>query len=335
MSSSPSVSPPDQEFLAQLVHRGFLTREDALSVLKNAVDNRFNTIVAAAMEVDEARLAYIRKTKCLLEPDIPGFGEIERVGSGGTADVFRARRTRDFKRVALKMMLPGLRRDPLASRRFVEEGKLLQRLEHPSIVHGKRVFKFLDTFVVEMDFVPGRTLEEELDDGHVFSESEAMDIVLQTARALEYLRGEGIVHRDLKPGNLMRKPDGKVVLIDLGFALPQQQSSGTGQADTTSGTPAYLAPEQARGDDSLDARADIYSLGVTFYHLVVGELPFTGASDAEVMRQQILAGLKGGKMKSADISPATHYLIEKMMAKDRDIRYADPAELADDIEAMS
>ena len=88
------------------------------------------------------------------------------------------------------------------------------------------------------------------------------------------------------------------------------------------------------GDDSLDARADIYSLGVTLYHLAVGELPFQGQSDAETMRLQILEGLSGGKMKSGSISPRQHFIIEKMMAKDRDIRYANPAELADDLEAM-
>ena len=335
VSESPSVSAADQEFLAQLVHRGFLLRADAINLLQSPSVNDFSEVVSDLVRLTPSQLEHLRKTKCMLEPAIPGYSDFARVGTGGTADVFQARRAKDFKRVALKILLPGLRKDRIAATLFVEEGKLLQKMQHPAIVRGHRVFKFMGTYILEMDFVPGRTLEEDLDEGHQFAEAEALEVILQSARALEYLRSEGLVHRDLKPGNIMRKPDGQVVLIDLGFAGPQSLVTSEGEkSKTTLGTPAYLAPEQAMGGDDLDARADIYSLGVSFYHLVVGELPFSGESDAEVMRQQILAGLKGGKMKSADISPTTHYLIEKMMAKDRDIRYANPAELVADIEAM-
>ncbi|MCH2112106.1 MAG: serine/threonine protein kinase, partial [Planctomycetes bacterium] len=293
--SGSSVSPEDQEFLALLVHRRFLTKDAAISVMQDSSVNGFMDSVMRNLGMGLQEVEFLRSTNALLKPKIPGYVALERVGTGGTADVFRAKRESDGARVALKMMLPALRRDALAKRRFVEEGKLLQSLQHSSIVAGHRTFKFVGTYVMEMDFIDGQTLEELLDMQRSFSEQESLSIILHVARGLEYLRCQGILHRDLKPGNIMRRVDGSIVLIDLGFAGPEVGGDGIG-GGTTLGTPAYLSPEQAMGDDSLDARADIYSLGVTLYHLAVGELPFQGQSDAETMRLQILEGLSGGKM---------------------------------------
>ena len=122
-----------------------------------------------------------------------------------------------------------------------------------------------------------------------------------------------------------------MTLIDLGFAGAGME--GRHDSESTLGTPAYLAPEQARGEDDLDARADIYSLGATLYHLVIGKLPFQAGDDQEMLRKQVLEGLSGAALKGGDVSPSLHYFIEKMMAKDRESRYANASELIEDIEA--
>jgi len=269
-----SPTPDDQEFLALLVHRGFLSREQAISVLQAAAEGPLEPALAAATGWGEEKVQFLRRTRALSEPEIPGYLVERRVGVGGTAEVFAARRKQGNQRVALKVLLPSLARDPAAVRRFLEEAKLLQRLDHPAIVRGHRVFKFVGTYVLEMDFVPGKTLLEYQEDGGSFDEDGALSVVLQVARALEAMREAGVVHRDLKPGNLMIDRHGTIKLIDLGFAGTGM--SGRASEDTTLGTPAYLAPEQAMGDSELDARADIYSLGATLYHLVVGALPFEG-----------------------------------------------------------
>ncbi|HEX9793539.1 MAG TPA: serine/threonine-protein kinase [Planctomycetota bacterium] len=331
MSPPQNVTPADQEFLALLVHRGYLTRDDALGILRSAAEAGLEAALGAATGWDAAKRAYMRRTKGLSEPEIPGYRTEAQLGVGGTSEVFAARRLQDNRKVALKILRPKLALDPPAVRRFLEEAKLLQRLEHAAIVRGRRIFKFMGTYVLEMDFVKGRTLEEVLADGETFDEDAALSIIVQVARALDHMRAEGVVHRDLKPGNLMVDEKGEVRLIDLGFAGPGM--SGRVDAETTLGTPAYLSPEQARGDASLDSRADIYSLGATLYHLVVGRLPFEGADDAEIMRKQVLEGLNGAALKGGGISPSLHYFIEKMMAKDRDVRYSTPAELAEDVEA--
>ncbi len=326
------VATEDQEFLALLVHRGFLGRAEALEVLKNARTlGSFDRALEESTGWDAGRVGYLRRTRALSRPEIPGYRMEGPLGAGGTSEVFGARRSKDNRHVALKILRPALALDPPAVKRFLAEARLLKNLDHPAIVRGHRVFKFLGTYVLEMDFVPGRTLEEYLAEGQAFAEEQALDIVKQTARALEYLRGEGVLHRDLKPGNLMIDSKGTVKLIDLGFAGKGME--GRADEETTLGTPAYLSPEQARGEADLDVRADIYSLGATLYHLVIGRLPFEGNDDSEVMRRQILDGLSGAALKGRGVSPNLHFLVEKMMAKDRSIRFGSPAELAQAIEA--
>ena len=332
MAPPDSVDSGDQQFLALLVHKGFLGKEDAMNVLKASDGADFNDALTQWTGWDEQRLSYLRRTRALSEPDIPGYLVEKSLGFGGTSEVFGALREKDRHRVALKILKPMLARDSLAAKRFVDEAKILQSLEHPAIVHCHRVFRFLDTFILEMDWVSGRTLEEHLAEGEIFPEHQALKVVVEVADALEAMRVAGVVHRDLKPGNLMLDNEGSVRLIDLGFAGDGAESKDS--EETTLGTPAYLSPEQARGEGDLDVRADIYSLGVTLFHLTLGRLPFQGANDAEMMRSQVLDGLNGAAMKGLEVSPRLHYLIEKMMAKDREVRYSSPAALIADIRGM-
>jgi serine/threonine-protein kinase len=329
MSETPT--PEQQEFLAMLVHRGFLQKDHALQILHGVTEHGFQGSISAVTGWDAKKTAFLKKTKGLAEPELPGYKIERKLGVGGTSEVFGAKREKDFARVALKILLPKLAQDAVAVRRFLAEAKLLSELNVPTVVGGHRVFRFLGTYVLEMDWVPGRTLEEYLAEGETFDEKRALDVVLQTARALEQMRAAGLVHRDLKPGNIMISKEGKVTLIDLGFAGAGME--GRADAGSTLGTPAYLAPEQARGEDDLDSRADIYSLGATLYHLVLGKLPFQAGDDQEMLRKQVLEGLSGAALKGANVSPSLHYFIEKMMAKDRESRYATAAELIEDIEA--
>ena len=311
-----------------LVHRGWLGREQARSALASP---SLTEGLRAAAPWDEKQLAWLRRTRGMQAPEIPGYRMGERLGVGGTAEVWAAQREKDFGRVALKIQLPAMARDPLATQRFVEEAKVLQAISLPGVVRCLRAFRFLGLCILELERVAGRTLEEHLAQGRAFEEREALAIVLQVARTLEGLREAGIVHRDLKPGNLMLASDGAVKLIDLGFAGKGAEAPGV--AGVTLGTPAYPAPAQARGEAGLDARADIYSLGATLYHLVLGRLPFEAENDEEMRRKEVLAGRDGSALKGGRASPALHYCLEKMKAKEREGRKATPAALAQDLEA--
>jgi eukaryotic-like serine/threonine-protein kinase len=328
---SDSASTADQQFLALLTSRGFFSREQALTVLEGCSELPFEQALAKVSGFTEADIEHLRQTRAMREPRIPGYTIEKLLGKGGTAEVYAAQREKDFARVALKILRPNLSRNKVAAAQFVKEAKLLQELDVDQVVKGTRVFRFMHTLVLEMEQVAGQTLLEWLDQGRTFSESEALDIICEVAIALEGMREHGVIHRDLKPGNIMLDREFNVKLIDLGFAGEGLEGShGDG---TTMGTAAYLAPEQAAGQSDLDGRADIYSLGVTLYHLVLGELPFVASDDAELLRMQVLDSLKGASMKSGKVSPMVHYFLEKMMAKDRDVRYASANELIDDLEA--
>jgi serine/threonine protein kinase len=165
-------------------------------------------------------------------------------------------------------------------------------------------------------------------DHDAMPEQDALGIVLETARALAYLESEGIVHQDIKPGNIMYTEEGRVVLIDLGFAA---ETGAEGKGESGIGTVAYLSPEQARGGASADSRSDIYSLGVSLFQLVIGRLPFDSSDDREILRMQIKESLSSPELRGRGFSPHLSYFIEKMMAKEAEHRYQSWSELIEDI----
>ncbi|MFB3067069.1 MAG: serine/threonine protein kinase, partial [Planctomycetota bacterium] len=136
---------------------------------------------------------------------------------------------------------------------------------------------------------------------------------------------------DIKPGNILIDDAWSAKLIDLGFCMMVGITEET--EGTTVGTVGYISPEQARGGSNLDIRSDIYSLGVSLYHMVVGETPFSGETDLEVMGKQIMQALKSDRLKALNISPTVHFIIEKMMAKDREMRFQHPDEIVKEISA--
>ncbi len=336
----------DFEFLALLVHRDLLAKDAATAVIQ-ASDSGSGSVDECLVSLglfSSDRVHDLRRTRAGEIPDVPGHEVLEMLGSGGTSHVFKAREKTTGREVALKILKPELAADPEMRERFIAEGKLLMALDDPAIVKGYRIAHFTPrgggdpVYLLSMELVDGKTLLEHLSARQTFDEDKALSIVVAVARALETMRAKGIVHRDIKPGNLMIDPRGGVKIIDLGFAqsgVARNASNGSGSpsaSETTVGTVHYLSPEQARGESDLDVRSDIYSLGVTLFHLTVGELPFQGAAPSEVIRKHVLEGLSSPALKGRRISPHLHYFIEKMMAKEREIRYASPKELIHDIE---
>jgi serine/threonine-protein kinase len=261
---------------------------------------------------------------------IPGIRIVGKLGVGGTATVFLADDLRNGRKAALKIIHPSLAKDEKAVRRFQREAQLLCSFQHPNLVGGYAQGSMGPLAYFVMEYLDGEAAQEVLEREKKFSETRSLEIILETARAIDYMQSRGVVHRDIKPGNIFLCKDGRVKVIDLGFAQPM--SGGTaGEEETTSGTVQYMSPEQARGQRDLDVRADIYSLGATLYHMVMGELPFTGGDSLEVMAKQVMEALNSSEIKNRRISRHMHYFIERMMSKDKDLRYSTPRELVDDI----
>jgi eukaryotic-like serine/threonine-protein kinase len=218
---------------------------------------------------------------------IAGRYELERrLGIGGMSTVQLAFDRRLERRVAIKLLAEHLADDPAFVSRFRREALAAARLVHPNVV---QVFDFgfdeaAHQHFIVMEHIDGASCAELLRErGHLDVE-DAVEVVAQACRGLDYAHRNGVVHRDVKPGNLLRAQDGTVKLADFGIAKATEQSSIT-QVGSVLGTAAYLAPEQARGEEA-GPRADLYSLGVVAYQLLSGRLPYEATSLSELALKQ-------------------------------------------------
>lgn len=320
------------KLLALLVHRGEVSAEVARDAMASGVPGHFlvqNGICSEAQWEDWLL------TEGGVRPQLTRYQLGDLIGEGGVGRVFAAHDLVDSAEVALKILRPELASDEVQTDRFVQEARLLMGLKHDHLVKGLRIAKEGSTIFFAMERLPGRCLQDVLADddfenGGRIDEEIALQVVVDVAGALLALHGKGLVHRDVKPGNVIWSEERGAVLIDLGFAL---QSGNADASETTAGTVHYIAPEQARGDGKLDVRADIYALGATLYHLTTGSLPFEGTSE-EVLAKQVLESLSGERIRDLKLSPQLHYFLEKMMAKDPEMRFQGPAQLQQEVQAF-
>ena len=249
-----------------------------------------------------------------------------RLGQGGMATVFKAYQPALQRYVAVKVLPPHLAQDPMFGERFVREARAIARLDHQNILP---VYDFGQsdgiTYIV-MKYVEGGTLKDVLERGKVPFDQSAL-LLEQVALALDYAHGQGIIHRDVKPANvLMARPDW-ALLSDFGLAKVAEATvklTGTGVG---MGTPEYMAPEQAHGLET-DARADIYSLGVTLYAMVTGQVPYTGSTPIDVILKHVNAPLPSPRAVNPMLPLAAEAAILKAMAKKPQERPSSASELS-------
>jgi eukaryotic-like serine/threonine-protein kinase len=219
--------------------------------------------------------------------EIAGRYQLEgRLGFGGMSTVHLAFDRRLERRVAIKLLAEHLADDPTFVSRFQREAQAAARLIHPNIV---QIFDSgqddrSGQYFIAMEHIEGSSCAEILRDDGWLEVDEAVAIIEQACEGLHYAHRHGVVHRDVKPGNLLRSRDGEVKLADFGIAKATEQSSIT-QVGSVLGTAAYLAPEQARGEEA-GPRADLYALGVVAYQLISGRLPYEASSLTELALKQ-------------------------------------------------
>ncbi len=267
---------------------------------------------------------------------IPGFQIIERLGAGAMATVYKARQVSLDRMVAVKILPLKFTSNAQFVDRFYAEGRAAAKLNHPNIVQAIDVGKAGEFHYFVMEYVEGKTVFDVLTDKGRYAERDALNVMIQVARALEHAHAAGFIHRDVKPKNIMITRDGTAKLADMGLARAvSDREAAEAEAGKAFGTPYYISPEQIRGEVNVDYRADIYSFGATLYHMVTGQVPFDAASPSAVMHKHLKAKLVPADHVNPSLSAGIGEVIEVCMAKDRDRRYANTTDMLEDLEACA
>jgi len=243
-----------------------------------------------------------------------------RLGSGGMATTYRARRVRDGKPVALKIPHEQYLHDPSFRSRFVREGQLGTQLHHPNVVRVLEAGEEAGRPFIAMELVDGRTLRDLITAAGEMPLDRALDITRQVAEALDYAHAKGVTHRDLKPENLMVERSGLVMVMDFGLAR-LTDAPGLTASSVFLGTPAYTAPEAISGVPA-DHRQDLYALGLVLFELLQGRTPHAGSSPLEQLRAHLDGRFPSRDELERPVPEAVWELLSDLVARDPDDRPA-------------
>jgi serine/threonine protein kinase len=253
---------------------GFFPRED---ISHDGLMITLGRILLAQQRVASTATLFVSDLATGLRPLIKGYKFIEKLAVSKHSAVYLAEKESAGIKVVLKVLrqIPDLSDDIGAFDRFLQEYELIADLEHPNIVKIYDLGVSDDHAHIAMEYLSGGDLKQKMKAG--ISEQDAVDYLLQIASALAEVHKVGILHRDLKPGNIMLRDDGTIVLIDFGLAIRMRSNLKMTDQGEIFGTPYYMSPEQGHANE-VDARSDIYSLGVIFYEMLTGEKPFYAAN---------------------------------------------------------
>ena len=249
----------------------------------------------------------------------------------GMASIFRGTDLRDGRAVAIKIPHPEMEGDPIFFDRFNREEEIGKKLDHPGVVKVLNDEERSRRYMI-LEWVDGRLLRQILNEEKKLSPERAIRITLGLCKALDYVHSHGVVHRDLKPENIMVDKDDHVKLIDFGIAANAGSRRLTfAKLTQAMGTPDYISPEQVKGRRG-DARSDIYSLGIMFYEMLTGKVPFTGPNPFVIMNERLLNHPIPPREIDPTISLELQEIIYRALERDPAKRYPNAHEFAMDLE---
>lgn len=259
---------------------------------------------------------------------------LEWIAGGGMGTVYLAEQISMKRTVALKILHKSLSDDAIYLERFTREVRTLANLQHPNLVQAIEAGVSNGTAYFSMEYVPGLDLKRQIDQERFFMEVEVLQIGRSVAMAMAYAWNKSyLIHRDLKPANLILSENQSVKLLDLGISRQAKDIRSELTAHGLMvGSPTYISPEQAKGEADLDFRADIYSLGVSIYHLLAGVPPYDSVNSVAVVSMHLAAPIPDICQVRSDVSRGTADMIIKMMAKNRKDRQSSWEDLIAEIE---
>lgn len=242
------------------------------------------------------------------------------------ATVYKAYHARLDRFVAIKVMHSSYVQNDAFLSRFEREARIVARLEHPHIVPVYDFSEIDKAPYLVMKFIEGRTLKDILREEHL-NHQQILTILTPIASALDYAHSQGVLHRDIKPSNIILDGRGVPYLTDFGLARLAHAGESTMSADVMLGTPHYISPEQASGSATLDARTDVYSLGIVLYELLTGRVPYSGDTPYAIVHNHIYTPVPRPSQINPAITPTIEAVLLKALAKSPTDRYSSAGEL--------
>ncbi len=260
---------------------------------------------------------------------------LEKIAEGGMGAIYRGRDQRNGQIVAIKIMPPHMAANPTLLKRFEQEFKAANKLDHPNIVRALEFGESASTPFLVMEYVDGESLGQKLDREQRLSETEAIRIIAQVAQGLHRAHKMNLVHRDVKPDNILLDKNGTAKLADLGLVKETETDLNLTKTGRGLGTPHFMAPEQFRNAKNADARCDIYSLGATLYQLVTGVLPFKSSGPLDAWMKKIQNDLEEPKSIVPTLSDRVNWAILRAMSADPEKRPSSCREFVEDLTGHS
>jgi len=252
------------------------------------------------------------------------------VARSGMASIYRAIDTRTGRAVAIKLPHPEMEGDPVLFDRFNREEEIGKKLDHPGVVQVLNDEERSRRYMV-LEWVDGRLLRQVLNQAKILPPERAIKLTLGICDALDYIHRQGVVHRDLKPENIMVDAEDRTKLIDFGIAANAGSRRLTfAKLTEAMGTPDYISPEQVKGKRG-DARSDIYTLGIMFYEMLTGKVPFTGPNPFVIMNERLINHPIPPREVNPDVAPELQEIIYRALERDPKKRYQSAHEFALDL----
>src|SRR5882672_1566774 len=257
----------------------------------------------------------------------------ERLAAGGMGVVYRAKHTLLDQDVAVKILAPSLAADQEYVTRFFREAGAAGQIDHPNVIRVIDVGKYEDRYYLVMEYVAGDTLDRVIETERRLPLERATKFIREITSGLAAAHRAGIIHRDVKPGNIIVSPDGKPHLTDFGLARSTEAKKGLTVEGTFLGTPEYASPEQVEGK-KLDHRTDLYSLGVTYYQLLSGTLPFLGESPMEIAIKRTKEDPRPLENAYSAADSRSCSIVKKLLNPEPSQRYQNATDLIRDLDAI-
>ncbi len=284
---------------------------------------------AAAAAPGKAKKSGSRKVS-----QVGDFKLLRKLGQGGMGTVYLARQVSLDRQVAIKTLSPEFAKKEDFVKRFLRECRAMAKLQHPHVVQVYAAESRAGLNFVAIEYIDGKSMQDWMNQLGQLSVGDALHVVLACADALTHAHRQNMIHRDIKPDNILVTAKGMVKVADFGLAKAVDEDVSMTQSGTGLGTPLYMAPEQARNAKHVDQRTDVYALGCTLYYFLTGKLPFSGTSTLELIMAKEEGKFTSARKINREVPDRLDLMIDKMIAKSPEHRYATCAELMADLESL-